>query len=85
MADLSDAQKCLLSFGTLIQHYKKMQSALVVQIRSLASNASHAAPGQFLFVQFQMSQVAQVGDSISNLIAQVNSIINRSVSNQRVQ
>jgi hypothetical protein len=38
-----------------------------------------------LLVQFQMSQVTQIGDSISNLIAQVQSMINNSIRNQKPQ
>ncbi|HSW72008.1 MAG TPA: hypothetical protein VLG44_01185 [Chlamydiales bacterium] len=86
MADfISEQNKVILSFKTLIAHYKTMQSALVVQIRALASKLSQAAPGQFLLIQFQMSQVTQVGESISNLISQVNSIINTAVRNQKPQ
>ncbi len=82
---ISDKNKAILSFSTLIKQYKKMQSELVIQIKALASNSSQAAPGQFLLVQFQMSQVTQVGESISNLISQVNSVINSAVRNQKPQ
>ncbi|MEL7431664.1 MAG: hypothetical protein AAGI90_03945 [Chlamydiota bacterium] len=82
---ISEGNKAVLSFGTLIKQYKKLQSTLVVQIKALASKISQAAPGQFLLVQFQMSQVTQVGESISNLIAQVNSVINSAVRNQKPQ
>lgn len=86
MADfISSAHKVILSFKTLIEHYKKLQSSLVVQIKSLSSNISSAAPGQFLLLQFQMSQVTQVGETIANLISQVNSVINNSVRNQKTQ
>ncbi len=76
---------CTLSFSTLICAYKKLQSALVSQVRKLASKMSQATPGAFILIQFQMSQVTQIGESISNLIAQVNSVINHAVQNQRVQ
>ncbi len=82
---ISKQHQVLLQFKTLISNYKKIQSALVVQIRQLASQLSQAAPGQFLLIQFQMSQVTQVGESISNLIAQVNSVINSTVRNQKPQ
>lgn len=82
---ISKKDKAILSFHTVIQQYKKIQEELVTQIRQLASNMSEAAPGQFLFIQFQMSQVTQVGESISNLIAQVNSVINSAVRNQKPQ
>jgi len=74
---------CTLSFGSLINQYKNIQSNLVQQVKQLASRASLATPGRFLLVQFQMSQVTQIGDSISNLISQVQSMINNSVRNQK--
>lgn len=79
------SNKATLSFTTLINAYKKLQSQLVSQVRILASKISQATPGSFILVQFQMSQVTQIGESISNLIAQVNSVIMKSISNQRVQ
>jgi hypothetical protein len=74
---------CTLSFGSLINMYKNVQSSLVAQVKQLASRASLATPGKFLLVQFQMSQVTQIGDSISNLISQVQSMIMNSVRNQK--
>jgi L-cysteine desulfidase len=74
-----------ITFSTLIRAYIKIQSSLVQQVRALAANISTATPGSFILLQFQMSQVTQIGESISNLIAQVNSVINHAVSNQRVQ
>jgi hypothetical protein len=74
-----------LSFSTLIQNYKKLQSQLMSQVRGLASKISQANPGSFILLQFQMSQITQIGESISNLIAQVNSVINHAVGNQGKQ
>jgi hypothetical protein len=74
-----------ITFETLIKQYQKIQSQLVEQVRQLASKMSEATPGQFLLVQFQMAQVTQMGESISNLISQVNSIINNAVRNQKTQ
>lgn len=74
-----------LSFTSLISNYRKIQSQLMVQVRALASKMSTANPGSFILLQFQMSQVTQVGESISNLIAQVNSVINKAISNQGKQ
>ncbi|MBS0614984.1 MAG: hypothetical protein JSR58_00340 [Verrucomicrobia bacterium] len=76
-------QWCTLSFGDLIDQYKRIQSQLVSQVKALASRMSVATPGRFLLLQFQMSQVTQIGDSISNLISQVQSMINNSVRNQK--
>jgi hypothetical protein len=74
---------CTLSFGSLINQYKNIQSQLVAQVKALASRSSIATPGRFFLVQFQMSQVTQIGDSISNLISQVQSMINNAVRNQK--
>jgi len=74
-----------LTFDSLIQSYKKLQSGLLVQVRALASKISQANPGQFILLQFQMSQVTQVGETISNMISQVNSVINNAVHNQKSQ
>jgi uncharacterized phage infection (PIP) family protein YhgE len=77
--------KCTLSFTDLIDSYKKLQSKLVVQVKKLASQGSQATPGSFILLQFQMSQVTQIGESISNLISQVNSLINKAVQNQQAR
>ncbi len=73
-----------LTFYTLIKSYSKLQAEVVSQVKNVASRLSAATPGKFLLLQFSMSQVTQVGDSISNLISQVNSMINSSVRNQKV-
>ncbi len=74
-----------ITFFTLIANYKRIQSQLVQQVRALASKMSQATPGSFILLQFQMSQVTQIGESISNLISQVNSVINSAIRNQKVQ
>ena len=80
---MSDLPSLSLSFSSLIQGYKTLQSNLVVQVRRLALSMSSATPGSFILIQFQMSQVTQIGESISNLIGQVNSVINHAVQNQQ--
>lgn len=72
-----------LTFATLIKKYSALQKSVVSQVRNVASKLSAATPGKFLLLQFSMSQVTQVGDSISNLISQVNTMINNSVRNQK--
>ncbi len=74
-----------LSFNSLISAYKKLQSSLVQQVRRLASKISQATPGSFILLQFEMSQVTQIGETISNLIYQVNSVISSAIRNQKVQ
>ena len=74
-----------IGFQTLISHYAILQSKVVSMIKTVASSMSSATPGKFLLLQFMMSQVTQVGDSISNLLSQVNSMINNAVRNQKSQ
>ena len=82
---MSDVTGTTITFHTLISAYKKLQSQLISQVRKLALNISSANPGAFILIQFQMSQVNQIGQSISNLISQVNSVINNAVHNQKTQ
>ncbi len=72
-----------LSFHTLIGQYIHLQSKVVSMVKYLSSSLSSATPGRFLLLQFAMSQVAQIGESISNLISQVQTMINNSVRNQK--
>ena len=72
-----------ITFKTLISRYVKLQSQVVSRVRSIASNISTATPGKFLLLQFMMSQVTQVGESISNLVSQVMSVINNTIRNQK--
>lgn len=72
-----------ISFSTLIKQYIKLQSKIVSQVKAVASSISSATPGKFLLLQFSMSQVTQIGDSLSNLISQVQSVINNAVRNQK--
>ena len=72
-----------ISFNTLIKKYMQLQSQVVSLVRTVASRMSSATPGKFLLLQFAMSQVTQIGDSISNLLAQVNTVISNAIKNQR--
>lgn len=74
-----------ITFSTLIKSYIRLQSQVVSAVRKVASKISQATPGRFLLLQFQMSQVTQIGESISNIISQVMSVINQSIRNQRSQ
>lgn len=74
-----------LSFYTLMSAYKRLQDILVKSVKALASKMSQATPGSFILLQFQMSQVTQMGESISNLISQVNSVISAAIRNQKTQ
>ena len=75
----------VLTFTALIAKYSRVQSEVQSQITALASNTSSTNPGQFLLMQFKMAYITQMGDSISNLISQVNSMINNAVRNQKTQ
>ena len=74
-----------ISFNTLIAKYIKMQSAVTSMVRSVASRMSAATPGKFLLLQFAMAQVAQIGESISNMLSQVNTVISHAIQNQKTQ
>ncbi|MCP5492513.1 MAG: hypothetical protein H7A40_05670 [Chlamydiales bacterium] len=80
---MGDSNWATLSFSTLITAYTKLQSQLVSMVRTLASTISNATPGKFLLLQFGMAQVTQIGETISNLISQVNSMIMAVVRNQK--
>ena len=74
-----------ITFSTMIKAYIKLQSKVVSAVPAVASRISQATPGKFLLLQFQMSQVTQIGESISNVISQVMSVINNSIRNQKSQ
>lgn len=74
---------CTMSFSSLINKYKQLQSQVMSQVKMVASRVSTATPGQFLLLQFSMSQVTQIGESITNIISTVQSMINYSVRNQK--
>lgn len=72
-----------ITFKSLISSYTRLQSKIVADVRKIASSMSQATPGKFLLLQFGMSQVTQVGESISNLISQVSAMIMNAVRNQK--
>ena len=75
--------KAPLSLNKLMEAYSKLQCSVMQQVAQSACNISSAQPGQFLMLQFMMSTVSQVGQSISNLVNQVQSMIMNSVRNQK--
>ena len=70
-----------ISFKTLINNYMVLQSQVVSQVRTVASSISSATPGKFLLLQFSMSQITQVGESMSNLVSSINTMIGSIVRN----
>ena len=85
MTNVGDSGFGTMSFRTLIKQYIKLQAAVMSAVKQVASRISAATPGKFLLLQFQMAQVTQIGDSISNLVSQVQSVINNAVRNQKTQ
>jgi hypothetical protein len=80
---MGETQWATISFSTMIKQYMRLQSQVISQVRAVASHISSATPGKFLLLQFSMSQVTQIGESISNLISQVQAVINNMVRNQK--
>jgi len=70
-----------LTFVTLIKKYSSLQSEILKAVQNVSSKLSAITPGRFLLLQFQMAQLTQVGDAISNFIFQVNSYVNTCVRN----
>jgi len=75
--------KSRLSLEQLIKSYNEINVKLTQQLSQVAANVSSTSPGQFLLLQMQTSQLAQIGESISNIIAQANAIIKNTIQNQR--
>ena len=73
-----------IDFTDLIANFKSMEQAVAAKIQSLSKAGDKSDPGTFLLVQFMMSQATQVGDAISNLMYQINSMIAKSIQNQKV-
>jgi hypothetical protein len=63
--------------------YSNLQKCVMKQVQQSACSVSSAQPGQFLMLQFMMGTVSQVGQSISNLVSQVQSMIMTAVRNQK--
>lgn len=76
-------EMCTLKLSCLMSSYSNLQQSVMNQVAASACNISSATPGQFLMLQFMMSTVSQVGQSISNLISQVQTMINNAVRNQK--
>jgi len=72
-----------ISFTSIIGVFNTAVSGMKLKLTHLASSYSSANPGEFLLAQFEMAQITQLGDTISNLISQVNSVISNSVRNQK--
>lgn len=73
-----------ISFGDMVKIYLNVQSAIIQQVKQVASRPSIATPGRFLLLQFGMGNTASVGDSISNMISNIQSMIMNMIRNQKV-
>jgi hypothetical protein len=80
MTQFGDMQ---ISFNDMITKYGDAQKKVSGLVACLAKNMSSVSPGQFLLLQFQMGNLSQIGDSISNLLSSVNGIMKNTVSNMR--
>jgi len=74
-----------ISFTKMMDLYITMQEKAVKLMQSLAGKACIIAPGKFIFLQFAMSQVAQVGQSVSNVVSTITTVISNAVRNVKVQ
>jgi hypothetical protein len=80
---MADIPKLTVTFSSLINVYAAAQKRLAAQMSSLAKGGCGSVdPSKFILMQFTMSNVTQVGESISNMISQVNSVVNHAVQNQ---
>ena len=74
-----------IGFTSMMAQYKKMQQNVVNMMKSLGASASEIQPGKFIYLQFAMSQVAQVGQSVSNVVSTLTSVISNAVRNLKTQ
>jgi F0F1-type ATP synthase membrane subunit b/b' len=74
-----------INLNDLLQSYDKLNDALKTNLENISKNTdqNNTNPGQFLQLQMQTSSLAQVGESISNIIANANSVIKNTVQSQR--
>jgi len=68
-----------IKYDTLIKQYENAQASLAAQMSNI--KLSGASAGQFLLLQFQMGNMAQVGETISNMISSLMNMIMNSIRN----
>jgi hypothetical protein len=74
----------IVNYDDLIKKYEQAQADLMIQMEEASKHISCGAQaGQFLILQFKMGSLTQIGESISNMISQLCSIINNSIRNIR--
>jgi hypothetical protein len=72
-----------IGLSGLMGAYSKLQSQVMQEVSAATQNISSTQPGQFLLLQFMMGTVSQAGQSISNLVSQVQTMISKAVQNQK--
>ena len=70
-----------LQFQKLIDHYTEAQKKVANLVMCLSAKMTSVSPGQFLMLQFQVGNLTQIGDSISNVVSSLNGIAKNSISN----
>lgn len=74
-----------IGFSSMMEQYIAMQGKVVGMMKSLGGSSSQIQPGKFIYLQFAMSQVAQVGQSVSNVVSTLTSVISNAVRNLKTQ
>lgn len=70
-----------IDFSSLFNQYNALQSQVAQSMAAAASKTSGASPGRFLALQFQLQNVSQLADGISNMMSQLSSIAMNSIRN----
>lgn len=70
-----------INFNDMIKKYTNAQAQVASLVNSLAKHMTQVSPGQFLLLQFQMGNLTQIGDGISNMMSSINGIAKNAISN----
>lgn len=74
-----------IGFTELMKKYIERQKHVVSMMGSLGGTSSQIQPGKFIMLQFAMSQVAQIGQSVSNVVSTITSVVSNAVRNLKTQ
>lgn len=83
--DKADKYGGIIGFTEIMAQYIKRQEKVVSLMSSLGGTSSQIQPGKFIMLQFAMSQVAQIGQSVSNVVSTITSVISNAVRNLKTQ
>jgi hypothetical protein len=70
-----------LQFQKMIDKYTDAQKKVANLVMCLSSKMTSVSPGQFLMLQFQVGNLTQIGDGISNVVSSLNGIAKNAISN----